>query len=418
MALFKILQGPSSRIDTATTPLHEGYCYFTPDNGNFYIDAQVNGSLERILINPKDYLIEQNDGVKIKFWCGTKEEYNALETKDDTVFYIVTGEGGSGSSVDVSEQFEEHNADPTAHSDIRSEISNLSVIKEINAGLEQKFWRGTKAEYEALASYDDTVLYIITDDEGGSAVSAEDNIFIAVYGTTTAAEIYEAHEDGKAVFCVNNGAIGNLINCTANSAYFSLLDSTTDGDMISCQVLYVNGGAWSLRFTELQKKIYGSGILKVNDEGEVVDATPGVDYVVPTDVEDVYLADVVSYTAETRTDEEKATARSNIGAEESGAAAQALTDAKAYTDTAVADHSYTKAETVSDATKTAYGLSASATPNDVFSAAKTLIDDVGSKTASPGLDYDDLTSCGYTLVNSIDIAEDTSAVRILSLIHI
>lgn len=39
MALFKILKGPSSRIDTATTPYTEGYAYFTPDDGGLYIDA-------------------------------------------------------------------------------------------------------------------------------------------------------------------------------------------------------------------------------------------------------------------------------------------------------------------------------------------------------------------------------------------
>lgn len=121
--LFKILQGPSSRIDTETTPLHEGYCYFTPDDSGFYIDAKVDGVLQRILINPKDYIIEKNDGMKLKFWCGTKEEYDAIETKDNTVFYIVTGEGNSGGTIDVSEQIEEHNTDETAHSDIRASIT-------------------------------------------------------------------------------------------------------------------------------------------------------------------------------------------------------------------------------------------------------------------------------------------------------
>lgn len=51
MALFKILQGSSSRIDQATTPLHEGWCYFTPDDGKFYIDSVVDDTLERVCIN-------------------------------------------------------------------------------------------------------------------------------------------------------------------------------------------------------------------------------------------------------------------------------------------------------------------------------------------------------------------------------
>ena len=33
MALFKILKGDSSRISTDVTPFHDGYAYFTPDDG-------------------------------------------------------------------------------------------------------------------------------------------------------------------------------------------------------------------------------------------------------------------------------------------------------------------------------------------------------------------------------------------------
>lgn len=52
MAIFKFLKGDSSRISMDTTPFHEGYAYFTPDDGGFYIDAEVNGEQRRIRINP------------------------------------------------------------------------------------------------------------------------------------------------------------------------------------------------------------------------------------------------------------------------------------------------------------------------------------------------------------------------------
>ena len=52
MSLFKILRGDSSRIGTNTTPFHDGYAYFTPDDSGFYIDAEVNGAQSRIRINP------------------------------------------------------------------------------------------------------------------------------------------------------------------------------------------------------------------------------------------------------------------------------------------------------------------------------------------------------------------------------
>ena len=56
MSLFKILKGDSSRIDMSITPFHDGYAYFTPDDGGFYIDSEDNGEQKRIRINP------QNDG--------------------------------------------------------------------------------------------------------------------------------------------------------------------------------------------------------------------------------------------------------------------------------------------------------------------------------------------------------------------
>lgn len=50
MALFKILKGDSSRISTDVTAFHDGYCYFTPDDGGFYIDAVVNDENKRIRV--------------------------------------------------------------------------------------------------------------------------------------------------------------------------------------------------------------------------------------------------------------------------------------------------------------------------------------------------------------------------------
>ena len=57
--LFKILRGPSSRISKDKTEFHDGYAYFTPDDGGFYIDAATestdpDGALQqkRIRVNP------------------------------------------------------------------------------------------------------------------------------------------------------------------------------------------------------------------------------------------------------------------------------------------------------------------------------------------------------------------------------
>lgn len=69
--LFKILKGPSSRISTDTTPFKEGYCYFTPDDGGFYIDAADNGENRRILINPKTELFQGT--LKASGWSNKRQ---------------------------------------------------------------------------------------------------------------------------------------------------------------------------------------------------------------------------------------------------------------------------------------------------------------------------------------------------------
>ena len=57
MSLFKILKGSKDRIDPTNTPFHEGYAYFTTDEGNggFYIDAKDDNNIStRYHINGTD----------------------------------------------------------------------------------------------------------------------------------------------------------------------------------------------------------------------------------------------------------------------------------------------------------------------------------------------------------------------------
>lgn len=51
MALFKAVQGPSSRIDLQSTPFHEGWIYLTTDDGKLYVDVVRNSTQERICLN-------------------------------------------------------------------------------------------------------------------------------------------------------------------------------------------------------------------------------------------------------------------------------------------------------------------------------------------------------------------------------
>ena len=49
MALFKIFKGSSNnlgKIENGTNVAHEGFAYFTPDDGKFYIDiADANAAV-------------------------------------------------------------------------------------------------------------------------------------------------------------------------------------------------------------------------------------------------------------------------------------------------------------------------------------------------------------------------------------
>ena len=58
MALFKILRGDSSRISPDVTPFHDGYAYFTQDDGGFYIDSEVNGQQNRHRVNPRSTILD------------------------------------------------------------------------------------------------------------------------------------------------------------------------------------------------------------------------------------------------------------------------------------------------------------------------------------------------------------------------
>lgn len=73
MALFKILRGDSSRISTDVTPFHDGYAYFTPDDGGFYIDTETDKGQERIRINPPVYAVAVDAILYSNAWNNGKQ---------------------------------------------------------------------------------------------------------------------------------------------------------------------------------------------------------------------------------------------------------------------------------------------------------------------------------------------------------
>lgn len=189
--LFKILQGPSSRIGTAETPLHEGYAYFTPDTSGFYIDAQVDGVLTRIQINPEAVFQATRNETTYSEIASAAGRGCAVLCMDGNVVYHLASLNTSAktalfiSMYQVDEDSVGHlrawlvseDADSTTtwtrHSKVTTEAI-VDAITEQNADAEQKFWRGTQAEYDAIETKDESVLYIVTDEDPESTVVVGD----------------------------------------------------------------------------------------------------------------------------------------------------------------------------------------------------------------------------------------------------
>lgn len=96
--LFKPMRGSSARISTDVTPFHDGWAYFTIDDGKFYIDAvDENNAQKRICINPdnKAYVktFAVSDWVDGLFRIHASEHGLALPDGcvDSRVFALVDG---------------------------------------------------------------------------------------------------------------------------------------------------------------------------------------------------------------------------------------------------------------------------------------------------------------------------------------
>lgn len=89
--LFKILRGPSTRISKDKTEFHDGYAYFTPDDGGFYIDAEDTdtGAQNRIRVNP---VMEHQDISGLLNKTGDASNTTATFTAPSARENIKTGE--------------------------------------------------------------------------------------------------------------------------------------------------------------------------------------------------------------------------------------------------------------------------------------------------------------------------------------
>lgn len=161
MAIFKILKGASSRIDTTSTPFNEGYAYFTPDDGGFYIDAVVNSTNKRIRINEAI----NNEA--------------PTYTESSTLAFLVSGEKISvafGKLAKAVSNFISHLSDSTSHitdterSAWNAKTSNIGTITEIQMNGISKGTNGVINLGTVLTAHQDISgkLDVNADIDGGS----------------------------------------------------------------------------------------------------------------------------------------------------------------------------------------------------------------------------------------------------------
>ena len=74
--------------------------------------------------------------------------------------------------VDTAETYEAMRANNLVNEEEIYLIENpvADYIKEVNKGAAQKFWRGTKEEFDAITEKSDDTMYIVTDENGGTVV--------------------------------------------------------------------------------------------------------------------------------------------------------------------------------------------------------------------------------------------------------
>ena len=71
MALFQVLRGKAAKL--LKKKFHDGYVYFTPDDGAIHIDVETDGEQKRMHVNPTAYQQAVEGGFE-----GTEEEFKNL----------------------------------------------------------------------------------------------------------------------------------------------------------------------------------------------------------------------------------------------------------------------------------------------------------------------------------------------------
>ena len=84
----------------------------------------------------------------------------------DNQLYLVTDEQPSAGIDEVPTEGSKNLVYSGGVYDALKQVGSADSVTEQNKGLKQKFWRGTKAEFEAVETKSDDTMYIIVDDDG------------------------------------------------------------------------------------------------------------------------------------------------------------------------------------------------------------------------------------------------------------
>ena len=92
MSLFKIFKGKAVNLPT---DMHDGYAYFTTDDGKFYIDALVDGILKRTLINPTDDATGKVKSATVAEWA----QQTSLTSEKDVIYVYTDHQTDDGKNI-------------------------------------------------------------------------------------------------------------------------------------------------------------------------------------------------------------------------------------------------------------------------------------------------------------------------------
>ena len=95
---------------------------------------------------------------------GTFEKMKEKGLLQDNQLYLVTDEQASAVIDEAPTEGSKNLVYSGGVYDALKQISSVGSVIEQNKGLEQKFWRGTKAEFNAIETKSDDTMYIIIDE--------------------------------------------------------------------------------------------------------------------------------------------------------------------------------------------------------------------------------------------------------------